>query len=113
MNQLLINTVEGNQNFVWEFALTDSSGAPVDLTNSTISFHAQLASNVDAWYSAPMVIISPLLGTCSYNVRPDDFDVPGIFNCQIEVKFLNGTKIISFDGIQVNVAPSIPIPDYA
>ena len=108
-NQALLSVVQGDQNYDLNFTLTDSSGAVVNLTGGTLSFHAQLQSNPAVSFSGNMAIVVAASGTCKYTVASTDFSVAGTYNCQIEVDFASVTEKITFSGIQIVCVDRVPV----
>lgn len=107
--QAFITVVQGNEGYMLSFSLTDSSGAVVNLTGATVTFHAQLASNPAVQFSESMSVISAASGLCQYTVQATDFEVAGTYNCQIAVYYSSITELITFTGITVQVESSIPV----
>jgi hypothetical protein len=109
MVQQLISVVQGDKDYDLNFTLTDSAGVIVNLTNGTLKFNAQLLSDPTVQFKGSMSIVSAVLGTCKYTVQATDFDVPGTYNCQIEVDYTGVGEVITFSDIQVIVETRIPI----
>lgn len=109
MIQQLINTVQGNKNYDLNFTLTDAANVNVDLTGSTLKFNAQLISDFPVQFSGTMAIVNASLGRCKYTVQATDFDVPGTYNCQIEVTFTASSEVVTFADIQVVVEARVPL----
>lgn len=108
MNQILINVVQGDADYLLKFSLTDSAGVIVDLTGATLTFNAQSVADPAASISGAMVVISAPAGTCSYQVQATDFAVPGDWNAQIVAFYTSSGEKITFPDILVSVEARIP-----
>ncbi len=109
MDQTTIFLVRGDRNYDLNFTLTDSLGNVVNLTGATLKFNAQLGSDSSVQFSGTMTIVNAAQGTCKYTVQATDFDVAGMYNCQIEVDFGSVSEKVTFSGILASVEESIPI----
>ncbi len=107
MTPILLTIIQSDFGFTWNFTLTDSQGAVIDLTNSTIYFTAQLVNDLSVNFKNPMNINSPTAGTCFYQVNQQDFVIAGTYNAQIIVQYGVG-EIVRFSEITVVVEPSLP-----
>ena len=106
--QQLINTVQGDGDYDFNFTLTDSVGTIIDLTNGTLVFNAQLLSDLSVQFSGVMAIVNAMAGTCKYTVQSKDFPVAGTYNCQVVLTYSYGEKV-TFADIQVCVEARVPI----
>lgn len=106
--QELISIVQEDYGYNLNFTLTDSLGAIVNLTGATLTFTCQSASDGTINFSNPMVIVNPSLGTCLYTVQQNDFLTYGNFTAQISLNYSSNTEIVSFSGINIQVAPRLP-----
>lgn len=102
-----IETVQGNYGYNLPFTLTDSSGTPIDLTNATLAFEAQLDSDNSVQFSGAMVIDTAISGICHYEVAQTDFPQAGIWNVQIIATYAG--EVLTWTGITVNVDPQLPV----
>lgn len=103
----LIETVRGNYGFNLPFTLTDNAGVPVDITNATLAFKAQLDSDNAVQFSGPMNIVSGVAGTCYYTVQSTDFPIAGTWNAQIVATYAG--EVLTFTGITVTVDDQLPV----
>lgn len=110
MPPTLINTVQGNQGFDWNFTLTDAQGVVVDVSDADLFFDCQSVSDFAVKFKNAMTVISPTAGTCKYTVQADDFIVAGTYKAQIVVEYNSG-EIVSFSGITIEVEPSLPVSE--
>lgn len=110
MTPVLFDIVQGDFGFDWKFTLTDAQGNALSLAgNPTLTFQAQLDSDLSVNFANPMTIINPTsAGTCKYTPLSTDFQVAGTYNAQIKVAFGSG-ETVSFSGIVITVEPKIPI----
>jgi hypothetical protein len=109
MQPIYIQTVQGNFGFDWNFTLTDSQGAVVDLTGASLTFEIQSVSDFAVKSAGVMTLLVPSAGTCQYTVQANDFLVAGNYTAQIVVRYGAG-EVFTFTDINIMVDPSLPQP---
>lgn len=108
MEQILINVVQGDKDYLLNFTLTDAAGVVVNLTGATLTFNAQSVADPSASFSGNMGVTSAVAGTCYYQVQDTDFAVPGNWNAQIVALYTGTGEKITFPDILVSVEARIP-----
>lgn len=109
MSQALISVVQGDHNYDLNFTVTDAQGVAVDLTGATLTFEAQLLSDLTIHFSGSMAIVTAASGKCKYTVQSSDFPVAGEYNCQIVVVFSGPGEQITVPDILVSVEAAVPV----
>jgi hypothetical protein len=108
MAQMMANIVQGDADYDINFALTDATGAVVDLTGATLVLNAQSVADPTAQFSGAMSIVSAVAGTCKYTVAATDFAVTGDWNAQVVVTYPS-TEKVTFSDILFIVDARIPV----
>lgn len=103
----VFSVVVEDSNYDLNFTLQDADGVVVPITGATLTFEAQLESNLAVKFSGTMVIINGAAGTCFYNVKSTDFPVAGVYNVQVVVQYPS-TQKITFDNIQITANSRVP-----
>lgn len=103
----MITVVQGDVGYQLNFTLSDAQGSVIDITGATLTFKAQLLSDLAVQVSTPMTISNAGQGACTYTVAAGNFDVPGRYDAQIDMTI--ALETVTFSGIPINVIPRIPV----
>lgn len=70
--------------------LTNPDGTDFDLTNCTVKFQMRQAGYLKYTVNAAATISPPETGHVRYDWAAADLNIPGEYQCQWEITFLNG-----------------------
>jgi len=101
------NITQNEYGSSWVFTLTDSDGAAIDLTGSTIQIKAQNEDASIVKFTANVAITDAVNGKCAYTISQGDFDSSGDYYLELVVTY-PGVKVLKFSDMFVSVAQQLP-----
>lgn len=99
--------VQGDSGYPLQFTLTDSTGAAIDLTGTTVTIKGQLFGGDAVKFTGTLTQDTPASGICHYTVQANDFDTEGRYRAEITITYPS-TETLSFVNIVIVAAPKLP-----
>ncbi len=102
-----INVTAGDKLYVLQFTLKDNDGNAIDLTSATGTCRAQFETGTAVAFEGAIALVTAASGICKYTVQAGDFDTPGRYYAEIEMKFTTG-EVTTFGDIVVISKRQLP-----
>jgi len=85
----------------------ERNGSTINLTNCSAKFQMKEFNGTALKVDGVMNINDPANGQCGYQFDSDDLDTPGSYNAEIEITFLDTTKLRTNDRLIIIVSPEV------
>jgi len=97
---------QGDKNYNLNFTLQNYNGEAINLTNASLVLKTQKKGSVALGVTGDMIVRTPLIGDCYYQVQENDFEA-GIYDAEIEITYTSGEKI-TYGDIIIKVTGDLP-----
>ena len=85
----------------------ERDGTTISLINCSAKFQMKEFNGTTLKVDGVMNVNDPANGQCAYQFVDTDLDTPGSYNAEIEITFLDSTKLRTNDRLIITVVPEV------